>query len=82
MFPNSQMINVNRKMPDSVVDYLSVPFCYVCRRNLEYRSKELMKKLTEAGLGSRPIVWVAHSMGGLLVKSMLTKGNFQLQSQI
>lgn len=69
-------------MPDKVADYFSVSFCHGRRRNLEYRSKELMKKLTQAGLGTRPIVWVAHSMGGLLVKSMLTKGNFQLQSQI
>jgi hypothetical protein len=52
-------------------------FCHVCRRNLEYRSSELLKKLLQAGLGSRPIVWVTHSMGGLLIKSVLTKGNFQ-----
>ncbi|PSN32433.1 hypothetical protein C0J52_22989 [Blattella germanica] len=42
-------------------------------RNLETRSNELMLKLKEAGLGSRPIIWVTHSMGGLLAKRMLTK---------
>jgi hypothetical protein len=36
-----------------------------------------LKKLIQAGLGSRPIVWVTHSMGGLLIKSVLNKGNFQ-----
>lgn len=51
------------------------PMCPVesVKRSLEYRSNELLKKLKEAGLGSRPIVWVTHSMGGLLVKSVLTK---------
>ncbi|XP_068580786.1 protein SERAC1 [Cebidichthys violaceus] len=41
------------------------------RKSLAYRSRELLKKLKLAGVGERPVVWVAHSMGGLLVKKML-----------
>ncbi|KAJ0060896.1 hypothetical protein NL108_001711 [Boleophthalmus pectinirostris] len=41
------------------------------RKSLAYRSQELLKKLQQAGVGQRPVVWVAHSMGGLLVKKML-----------
>lgn len=41
------------------------------RKSLAYRSGELLKKLKQAGVGERPLVWVAHSMGGLLVKKML-----------
>ncbi|XP_056284719.1 protein SERAC1 [Pseudoliparis swirei] len=40
-------------------------------KSLAYRSQELLKKLKLAGVGERPVVWVAHSMGGLLVKKML-----------
>ncbi|XP_057678032.1 protein SERAC1 isoform X1 [Corythoichthys intestinalis] len=41
------------------------------RKSLAYRSQELLRKLKMAGVGDRPVVWVAHSMGGLLVKKML-----------
>ncbi|XP_037101156.1 protein SERAC1 isoform X1 [Syngnathus acus] len=41
------------------------------RKSLAFRSRELLKKLKMAGVGDRPVVWVAHSMGGLLVKKML-----------
>ncbi|XP_074041004.1 protein SERAC1 isoform X3 [Leptinotarsa decemlineata] len=40
---------------------------------LEERSDDLLKKLLDAGLGQRPIVWVTHSMGGLIVKNILSK---------
>uniref|UniRef100_UPI00398EFC60 protein SERAC1 isoform X2 n=1 Tax=Pristiophorus japonicus TaxID=55135 RepID=UPI00398EFC60 len=41
------------------------------RKSLAYRGRELLIKLKAAGVGDRPVVWVAHSMGGLLVKKML-----------
>ncbi|XP_069463975.1 protein SERAC1 isoform X2 [Ambystoma mexicanum] len=41
------------------------------RKSIPYRSNELLNKLKSAGVGERPIIWVSHSMGGLLVKKML-----------
>ncbi|MEE6475387.1 hypothetical protein FKM82_010736 [Ascaphus truei] len=41
------------------------------RKSIAYRSSELLNKLKAAGVGERPIIWVSHSMGGLLVKKML-----------
>ncbi|XP_015139704.3 protein SERAC1 isoform X2 [Gallus gallus] len=41
------------------------------RTSIAYRSNELLEKLRAAGIGERPLVWVSHSMGGLLVKKML-----------
>ncbi|XP_033632514.1 protein SERAC1-like isoform X1 [Asterias rubens] len=41
------------------------------KRSLANRSAEIANKLHEAGVGQRPIIWVSHSMGGLLVKQML-----------
>uniref|UniRef100_A0A670XWY4 Protein SERAC1 n=1 Tax=Pseudonaja textilis TaxID=8673 RepID=A0A670XWY4_PSETE len=40
-------------------------------KSLAYRSTELLKKLRAAGIGDRPLIWLSHSMGGLLVKKML-----------
>ncbi|XP_069788296.1 protein SERAC1 isoform X3 [Narcine bancroftii] len=44
---------------------------YRTRKSLAYRARELLTKLKAAGVGDRPVVWVAHSMGGLLVKKIL-----------
>ncbi|KAM4771664.1 protein SERAC1 [Rhinophrynus dorsalis] len=41
------------------------------RKSMAYRSRTLLNKLKAAGVGERPIIWVSHSMGGLLVKKML-----------
>ncbi|KAJ7336654.1 Serine active site containing protein 1 [Desmophyllum pertusum] len=40
-------------------------------RSLMYRSEEIRRKLRKAGIGKRPVIWVVHSMGGLLVKQLL-----------
>ncbi|EEB12320.1 ribonuclease p/mrp subunit, putative [Pediculus humanus corporis] len=36
------------------------------------RSFHLVNILCEAGVGKRPIVWISHSMGGLIVKGILS----------
>ncbi|XP_063164140.1 protein SERAC1 isoform X2 [Candoia aspera] len=41
------------------------------KESLAYRSTELLEKLRAAGIGDRPLIWLSHSMGGLLVKKML-----------
>ncbi|XP_050420372.1 protein SERAC1-like isoform X2 [Adelges cooleyi] len=41
------------------------------QRTLEGRTEKLMNQLLAIGIGDRPVIFLAHSMGGLLVKSML-----------
>lgn len=43
-------------------------------RTLEGRTDKLMLQLLTIGIGDRPIIFLAHSMGGLLVKNMLVTG--------
>ncbi|XP_077497959.1 protein SERAC1-like isoform X2 [Amblyomma americanum] len=41
------------------------------KRTLVFRATDMLAKLHRAGVGGRPIIWITHSMGGLLVKQML-----------
>ncbi|XP_052771940.1 protein SERAC1-like [Mya arenaria] len=43
------------------------------KRTLSSRSASFLEKLRLADVGSRPVIWVGHSMGGLLIKDMLRK---------
>lgn len=60
-------------IPPDPLEPIMFPSMWVClrRESLASRSRELLNKLKAAGVGERPVVWVAHSMGGLLVKKML-----------
>lgn len=55
--------------------YLNVYyFINSSRSTISDRSSEYISKLLIADVGKRPIIWVCHSMGGLLVKKMLVEG--------
>lgn len=43
-------------------------------QTLEFRSQNFLKDLKKANVGERPILWICHSMGGLLVKKILVEG--------
>uniref|UniRef100_A0A672Z623 Protein SERAC1 n=1 Tax=Sphaeramia orbicularis TaxID=375764 RepID=A0A672Z623_9TELE len=67
--PNLRILSV--EYDSHLSDWMSKCPAENQRKSLAFRSQELLQKLKVAGVGQRPVVWVAHSMGGLLVKKML-----------
>ncbi|KAJ1526012.1 hypothetical protein ONE63_009187 [Megalurothrips usitatus] len=60
------------------IDYTTDPYLWrpvwvpkLDRRTMQSRSREMAQRLLEQGVGRRPIVWAAHSKGGLFVKQIL-----------
>ncbi|RWS11207.1 protein SERAC1-like isoform X2 [Dinothrombium tinctorium] len=45
--------------------------CPTEKLSLKDRSNSILESLIAAGVGKRPIIWVGHSMGGLIIKEML-----------
>ena len=46
------------------------------KTSLTERSKDLLEKLKKCGIGQRPVIFVGHSMGGLVAKKMLLQVTF------
>ena len=73
-YPNIRVIGVHYESFFS--DWFSTcPVENDGRRSLEVQAAAIKKKLEECGVGERPIVWVAHSLGGLITKRMLSLSN-------
>uniref|UniRef100_A0A2M3ZG89 Protein SERAC1 n=1 Tax=Anopheles braziliensis TaxID=58242 RepID=A0A2M3ZG89_9DIPT len=72
-FPNIRVIGLNY---DSSLSQWSATGC-PCEKydgKLEKRASQFLEKLATSNVGQdRPIIWVGHSMGGLLVKSIMVQ---------
>ncbi len=69
---------LGKDLPDCAVWSLGyeagvVPWFGVDGLPIEDRAKNLAHKLTTGGLGRRPLIFIAHSMGGLMVKEIVVQ---------
>ncbi|OXA62204.1 protein SERAC1 isoform X2 [Folsomia candida] len=67
--PKSRIIGVD--FESFVSRWMTICPIETAERLLKDRSAELLNKLQDIGIGQRPVVFVTHSMGGLLLKSLL-----------
>ncbi|CAH8517651.1 unnamed protein product [Schistosoma mattheei] len=72
-FPHARIIGVDTSLKPFV--WHSICPLQKLRRTLNERAVDIMKQLKKAEVGRRPIIWITHSAGGILVKEMLRLAN-------
>ncbi|RTG88617.1 uncharacterized protein DC041_0004959 [Schistosoma bovis] len=72
-FPQARIIGVDTSLKPFV--WHSICPLQKLRRTLNERAVDIMKQLKKAEVGRRPIIWITHSAGGILVKEMLRLAN-------
>lgn len=74
-FPDIRILGLNYESALSLWTATKCP----CEKNsgkLVDRSKQFLRSLAEAKIGeNRGVVWVGHSMGGLIIKYIINQGN-------
>ncbi|KAM7537525.1 hypothetical protein Aperf_G00000061806 [Anoplocephala perfoliata] len=68
-FPNARILGVNVNLKPFIWN----PICPAekAKRRIDQRARNIFQQLLMAGVGRRPIIWVAHSAGGILTKEMI-----------
>lgn len=73
-YPNIRVIGLNYETSISEWSLNVMCPCEKNKSSLQERSSELLNALSASNVGqNRPIVWVGHSMGGLVAKSILVQ---------
>uniref|UniRef100_A0A336M9E7 Protein SERAC1 n=1 Tax=Culicoides sonorensis TaxID=179676 RepID=A0A336M9E7_CULSO len=73
-FPNSRVIGLNYESSLTQWYGTNCP-CLKDSSKLIPRATEFLNKIVKAGVGQRPIVWIGHSMGGLIIKSIIVQAS-------
>lgn len=73
-YPNIRVIGLNYETSISEWSLNLLCPCEKTKSSLHDRSEELMNALSASNVGrDRPIIWVGHSMGGLVAKSIIVQ---------
>ncbi|XP_063709707.1 protein SERAC1 isoform X2 [Culicoides brevitarsis] len=73
-FPNARILGLNYESSLTQWYGTNCP-CLKNASQLKPRATEFLDKITKAGVGQRPIVWIGHSMGGLIIKSIIVQAS-------
>lgn len=72
-YPNIRIIGLNYETSISEWSLNMMCPCEKNKSSLHDRSEELLNALTASNVGNFPVIWVGHSMGGLVAKSILVQ---------
>jgi len=73
-YPNVRVLSV--QYDSSLSEWLLTCPAEKERYSLDNQAKQIKEKLEKCNIGERPVIWVAHSMGGLIVKKLLMSSKF------